>query len=131
MKERQTNAWPQISESELEVMKVLWQYQQPLSSGEIIEALTAQTLWKPKTIQTMLNRLVAKGAVAADKNGGKAYAYQALVAEEEYKLKASEHFLDKLYAGSMKSLVAQFVRQEKISPEEKEALRCLLEEGER
>ena len=82
MKESQTDAWPQISESELEVMKVLWQFQRPLSSGEIIEALTAKTLWKPKTIQTMLNRLVAKGAVAADKNSGKAYAYQALVAED-------------------------------------------------
>ena len=52
------------------------------------------------------------------------------MAEEAYKLKASEHFLDKLYAGSMQSLVAQFVRQEKILPEEKEALRRLLEEGE-
>ena len=96
MKESQTDAWPQISESELEVMKVLWQFQRPLSSGEIIEALTAKTLWKPKTIQTMLNRLVAKGAVAADKNSGKAYAYQALVAEEAYKLKASEHIHEKL-----------------------------------
>lgn len=120
----------QISESELEVMKVLWQSAAPLSAGEIIEALTARTLWKPKTIQTMINRLASKGAVAADRSGGRNFTYHAQVAEEAYKLKVSEHLLDKLYEGSMNLLVAQFVRQKKISPQEKEALRRLLEEDE-
>ena len=130
MKERAESDEIQISESELEVMKVLWQSAGPLSAGEIIEALTARTLWKPKTIQTMINRLVSKGAIAADRSGGRNFTYQAQVAEEAYKLKVSEHLLDKLYEGSMNSLVAQFVRQKKISPEEKEALRRLLEEDE-
>ena len=119
----------QISESELEVMKVLWQSPKPLTAGEIIEELVTRTLWKPKTIQTMINRLVSKGAVSADKSS-RNYTYQAAVAEEAYKIKASEHFLDKLYDGSMNLLVAQFVRQKKISPEEKEALLRLLEEDE-
>lgn len=130
MKERAESDEIQISENELEVMKVLWQSAGPLSAGEIIEALTARTLWKPKTIQTMINRLVSKGAIAADRSGGRNFTYQAQVAEEAYKLKVSEHLLDKLYEGSMNSLVAQFVRQKKISPEEKEALRRLLEEDE-
>lgn len=77
----------------------------------------------------MINRLVVKGAVSADKSC-RNYTYQAAVAEEAYKLQASEHFLDKLYDGSMNLLVAQFVRQKKISPEEKEALLRLLEEDE-
>ena len=122
--------WAAISESELEVMKVLWQHTQPLSSGEIVAYLTPKTDWKPKTIQTMLNRLVAKGAVAAEKKDGKNYVYQALIPEDAYKLKASEHFLAKLYEGSMNMLVTQFVRQKKLSTEEKAALRRLLEEEE-
>ena len=130
MKERAESDEIQISESELEVMKVLWQGAGPLSAGEIIEALTARTLWKPKTIQTMINRLVSKGAIAADRSGGRNYRYHAQVAEEAYKLKASEHFLNKFFEGSMNSLVAQFVQQKKISPQEKEALRRLLEEDE-
>ena len=130
MKEQAEKEDVQISESELEVMKVLWRENRPLSSGEIIDALVERTLWKPKTIQTMINRLVAKGAVAADKSGGRNFTYQAAVAEEAYTLKASERLLAKLYEGSMNRLVAQFVRQKKISPEEKEALRRLLEEDE-
>ena len=128
MKEHADQGDVQISESELEVMKVLWQSQAPLTAGEIIDALIDRTLWKPKTIQTMINRLVSKGAIRADKSSGRTFTYQAQVAEDAYKIKASEHFLDKLYEGSMNLLVAQFVRQKKISPEEKEALRRLREE---
>jgi len=56
----------QITEAELEVMKILWEYGKATSS-QIVERLTETTEWKPKTIQTLITRLVNKGAVGAEK----------------------------------------------------------------
>lgn len=122
------NRLPQISEGELEVMKVLWRQGEAMTSSQIIEQLTGETQWKAKTIQTMLNRLVIKAAVSVDKTNSRNYRYQPLVEEEIYKLKASEHFLDKLYDGSVNLLVANFVKEKKLSEQQKAELRSLLEE---
>ena len=51
---------PQISEAEYEVMKIVWKYA-PVSTNEITEKLLRTTAWSPKTIQTLIKRLVAKG----------------------------------------------------------------------
>lgn len=122
------NRLPQISEGELEVMKVLWRQGEAMTSSQIIEQLTGETQWKAKTIQTMLNRLVIKAAVSVDKTNSRNYRYQPLVEEEIYKLKASEHFLNKLYDGSVNLLVANFVKEKKLSEQQKAELRSLLEE---
>ncbi len=50
---------PKISEAELEVMKVLWS-RSPQTANEVIEALEVTMDWKPKTIRTLINRLVQK-----------------------------------------------------------------------
>ncbi|MDT3496361.1 BlaI/MecI/CopY family transcriptional regulator, partial [Bacillus toyonensis] len=52
-----------ISEAELEVMKVLWS-KSPQTANEVIEELEKNMDWKPKTIRTLINRLVHKEAVA-------------------------------------------------------------------
>lgn len=57
------SAFPQISEAKFEVMKVVWKYA-PVSTNEVTEALTRTTDWSPKTIQTLLKRLVTKGALS-------------------------------------------------------------------
>ena len=59
---------PQISEAEFEVMKVIWQ-KAPVSTTEVTDDLTQRTDWSPKTIQTMLKRLVNKNALTYQKNG--------------------------------------------------------------
>ena len=53
---------PRISESEWEVMKVVWS-QSPTNASQIIKDLSPTTTWKPKTIMTLINRLVKKGAL--------------------------------------------------------------------
>ena len=57
---------PQISEAEYEVMKIVWKYA-PISTNEITEKLLKTTAWSPKTIQTLIKRLVTKGALAYEK----------------------------------------------------------------
>ncbi len=50
---------PHISEAEFEVMKSVWKYA-PINTNEITEKLTLTTSWSPKTIQTLIKRLVSK-----------------------------------------------------------------------
>lgn len=61
------NSIPQISEAEYEVMKVIWNYA-PISTNDVIDKLSSTTSWSPKTIQTMLLRLVKKKVLTYEKN---------------------------------------------------------------
>lgn len=53
---------PQISEAEYEVMKIVWKHA-PINTNEITEKLLQSTSWSPKTIQTLIKRLVTKGVL--------------------------------------------------------------------
>jgi BlaI family penicillinase repressor len=121
---------PQISESELEVMKVVWRLGQA-GSSQIIKELTETTEWKPKTIQTLITRLVEKGAIKAEKStttGTKAFVYSPLVDEAEFKARASESFLQKMYNGSVNLMLASFVKQQKLTKKDFDELKKLLKD---
>ncbi|MGI6706793.1 MAG: BlaI/MecI/CopY family transcriptional regulator [Clostridia bacterium] len=116
---------PKISDAEWKVMKVLWK-KSPLTAGEIVDALKPHTSWSPKTIHTLISRLVSKKAVAVNKSTP-LHQYSPLVSEEECTLKETESFLKKVYDGSLHLLVAKFIKEEKLSPEELEELKKMLE----
>jgi len=118
---------PQITEAELEVMKVLWELGS-VTSGPIVEKLCSSTDWKPKTIHTLISRLVSKEAVLAEKIDGKSYLYTAKVTEESYRADASSTFLEKVYNGSVSLMMANFVKKQKLTKEEIVQLKQLLEE---
>jgi BlaI family transcriptional regulator, penicillinase repressor len=120
---------PQISESELEVMKILWELDQATSS-QITDLLTQMTEWKPKTVQTLITRLAAKGAIKAEKTGSKAFLYLPLVSEGEYKAYANDSFLHKIYNGSVNLMLASLIKEQKLSKAEIDSLKKLLDEGE-
>lgn len=117
----------QISEAELEVMKVLWELEQA-TSAEIIEKLSSTTDWKPKTIGTLINRLVSKQAVKAENTDTKAYLYSPLVSEALYKEHATDSLVEKLYNGSVKMMLASFIENHKLSKKDLESLKKMLEE---
>ncbi len=118
---------PRISETEWEVMKVVWA-KGPCSAGEIIETLAgSDPSWHPKTVKTYLTRLVGKGALGFRKEG-RAYQYRALVKETECVSAASESFLERVFGGSLKPMLAHFVEHKKLSPVEIKELKDLLEE---
>jgi BlaI family penicillinase repressor len=118
---------PQISEAELEVMKILWELKSA-TSAQIINRLSLSTEWKPKTIQTLITRLTAKGAVKAENNGNKAFSYSPVVSEEDYKVFANNSFLQKIYNGSVNLMLTSFIKERKLSKEDIENLKKLLEE---
>ena len=117
---------PRISETEWEVMKVVWA-KSPRSAGEIIETLgVADPTWHPKTIKAFLGRLVKKGALGF-KREGRAYMYRPLVREEECADAASESFLSRVFGGSLKPMLAHFVDRKKLSAAEISELKRILE----
>lgn len=114
-----------ISDSELEVMRVLWDAGEPLPVADIRRELQARRGWESTTIKTLVQRLVAKGAVAQEKRG--IYYYTPLVTEKEYNDWATERLVRKLYRGNAKNLVAALVRADELTKEDIDELRSMLE----
>ena len=114
----------QISEAEFEVMKVIWKYA-PISTNEVTEKLTQTTDWSPKTIQTMLKRLVTKKALTYEKQS-RVFVYTSLVPKTEYIRQESNSFLNKYYNGNIVSMLTSYLEDDKLSKTELDTLRHLL-----
>ena len=116
----------QITDAEFCVMKVLWK-KGPCTSSEIVDEVSKEQNWNDKTIRTLINRLVSKEAVKAEKNGTKAFVYSSLISEKDYVNAETGNFLNKLYGGSVKLMLANFVENNKLTEEEIQNLRDILE----
>ena len=116
---------PKISESEWEVMRVLWS-ESPLTANKIVEKLTATKHWKATTIRTLVNRLVEKSAVGYEKES-REYHYYPLVAEAECIRAESNSFLRRVYSGALNPILSAFMENEELSPEDIEALKRILQ----
>ena len=112
-----------ISDSELEVMKVLWEADDALPVTEIRTALQARRGWEATTVKTLVGRLVAKGALAQEKRN--VYYYRPLIGREEYSGWAAQDLVDRLFKGSARGLVAALVRSDGLSAEDIDELREL------
>lgn len=118
---------PQISESEFEVMKLVWKYA-PISTNEITEKLLQTTNWSPKTIQTLIKRLVTKGALTYEKQS-RVFIYSPLVKESEYIGQESNSFLNRYYNGDITAMLSAYIENERLSEAEINTLRSLLSKG--
>jgi len=117
---------PQISDAEWLVMKVLWK-ESPLGSSDVINELKGTTDWKPKTIKTLLSRLVTKKALSYEVES-RGYSYYPLVSENECAKEEARSFLGRVYNGSLNLLVKNFIENKELSTEEIEELKKLLED---
>ena len=115
---------PQISESEFEVMKIIWKYA-PISTNEITEKLLQTTSWSPKTIQTLIKRLVNKGAVTYEKQS-RMFVYTPVIKENEYTGQESNSFLNRYYDGNITTMLSAYIENDKLSESELDTLRTLL-----
>ena len=117
---------PKISESEWEVMRVLWA-KSPLTANAIVEKLTATTHWKPTTIRTLTTRLAEKKALGYEKKG-REYHYYPLVSEVECIRAESHSFLRRVYRGALKPILAAFMENGELSAKDIEELKRILDE---
>lgn len=112
----------QVSDYELELMKIIWSNENHALYAEIAEALEAKgESWTKNTIITLLSRLMEKGLLKSNKIGRK-NEYVAVVSEEAYQGAQTETFLHKLYQGDAKGLVCTLIEREMLSPEDYEYL---------
>jgi BlaI family penicillinase repressor len=116
-----------ISEAEWEVMKALWE-ESPVSVNELTDRLAPTKRWHRKTVRTMLNRLLRKGAVGNSVVDGM-YRYYPALSKENCTRSATERFIDRVFDGSLAPMIAQFVRRRPLTAEEKRELRKLLNES--
>lgn len=114
-----------ISDAESRVMEVLWQ-KAPQTSEDIVAALLAPTGWHEKTIKTLLNRLLGKGAVSAEKDGRR-YLYSPQLRREDWQQLESRSLLDRVFGGKVAPLLAHFSQHEKLSARDVAELRKLID----
>ncbi len=110
-----------ISDSELEVMRVLWEAGDALPITELRQALHERRGWEATTVKTLVQRLVAKGVLEQEKR--KVFYYRPLVSESEYSDWALNGMVQRLFRGSAKALVATLVQSEGLSDEDIAELR--------
>ncbi len=116
----------QITDAEFCVMKALWK-NEPCTSNEIVKEVSKNQDWNDKTIRTLINRLISKGAVKAEKNTTKAYIYSSVISKKDYINAENDNFLNKLYGGSVKLMLASFVENNNFTDEEIQNLKDILE----
>ena len=113
----------QISESELELMKIIWRNDGAALYADIMEELEQQGFkWKKNTVLTFLSRLVDKKMISTNKIGRR-NEYTALVTENEYQSEQTKKFVEKVYNGSVKGLVNMLLESNLVPENETEELR--------
>lgn len=116
---------PKISDAEWIVMEVIWS-SAPITASDIVDALGPQSGWTGATIKTMLNRLVKKGALKYEAEG-KRYLYRPAVSRQASVKGESRSFLGRVFGGEVGPMLAHFVEDAKLTPEQIEELRKLLD----
>ncbi|MEZ2661611.1 BlaI/MecI/CopY family transcriptional regulator [Aneurinibacillus aneurinilyticus] len=118
---------PKISEAEWEVMKILWS-KSPQTANEVIDALEGQKEWKPKTVRTLISRLLQKKVISYHQETNKTYLYYPLVSQDDYLQVETQSFLKRLYGGALKPLLVNFLQEQKLSSEEINELKRILDD---
>jgi len=115
---------PKISSSEWEVMNVLWTLS-PRTAAEVFTALPAGHNWHPKTVNTFLARLAAKGAVRVTKDGN-VNVYVARLRREDCVAREGRGFLERVFRGATGPMLLHFFEQAELTAEEIHELEKLL-----
>lgn len=119
----------QVSDSELELMKIVWASGGTARYAQIMEELEkAGRTWQKNTVITLLSRLVDKGLLKTSKIGRR-NEYTALVSQGEYQAQQARALVGKLYAGDARGLVATLIQGEMLSAEDYEELKRFWEDG--
>lgn len=118
-----------LPDAELEIMQIVWEAGEPVSSSYILEQ-QGQRKWVLATLMTVLARLTEKGFLVCEKQG-RNNLYYAAILEDDYKKSEGKTILEKLYGNSFKNLVTSLYSSEAIDKSDLEDLRKFLDELEK
>ena len=119
-----------ISDAEGEVMEVLWRSKAALGTDEIAKGLEGRHDWQLATVKTLVNRLLTKGAISAEKEGRR-YLYTPVLQRDAWLKEQSVGLVDRLFDGRLAPLVAHFSSHRKLKKADLDALRALLKDHDR
>lgn len=113
-----------ISDAESAVMKVLWD-EPGLAAEQVKERL--QNEWQLSTVKTLLNRLLSKDILRAEKSV-RHFCYFPLVSKESYVANEAQSFLTRVFDGSLAPIFTHFSKHKGLKAEDRAALKRLLAE---
>ena len=116
-----------LGEAELEIMQVVWDSGNPVTSNYILKELQERRSWQLSTLMTSLARLADKGFISCDRSTGR-NLYTSIISEKEYKTGASKHFLEKLYNNSIQNMITALYDSKEIKNSDIEELRNFLDQ---
>jgi len=119
---------PAITNSELELMKMLWE-NAPLTTPELAARAATACGWNGSTVKTLLTRLVEKGAILQE-GEKRSYSYRPLLSREAYREEAGKRLAAQAFDDDCAAMVSFFVRRGKLSAADLAELKRLLDEQE-
>ena len=120
------NKLKKLGEAELEIMQVVWNSGNPVTSNYILKELQERRNWQLSTLMTSLTRLADKGFISCDRSTGR-NLYTSIIPENEYKAGASKHFLEKLYNNSIQNMITALYNHKEINSSDIRELRNFLD----
>ncbi|MBZ9618270.1 BlaI/MecI/CopY family transcriptional regulator [Clostridium estertheticum] len=118
---------PKITNAEWEIMKIIW-INPKITAINITNELNDKFEWKLATVKTLINRLLTKSAIGFNKVGYE-YLYFPLVSENECIKSERKSFINRVFNGSMQSLLLNFTQSQEISETDIEELITILEQS--
>ena len=115
-----------ISAAESRIMEALWR-RSPLTAEEIVADVAGPQGWSEATVKSLINRLLTKGAIEAEK-AGRRYLYRPRVERAAYVSDESRGLIDRLFGGRIAPLVSHFSKTDQLSPEDIAELKRLIAE---
>ena len=108
------------------VMEALWR-KSPRSAEAVAAEVAGEQSWTEATVKTLLNRLLKKGAIAADKEGRR-YLYRPVLRRDQYVSHESQSLIDRLFGGRVSSLLMHFSERDNLSADDIAELKRLVAE---
>jgi BlaI family penicillinase repressor len=115
------NLSEKIADAELEIMKILWREDRPVTFRDLRDELSVTKKWEKSTVNTLVHRLAEKGVISTEPRRGAPYSPN--VTELDYKQAQEQEMLDKLYDGSVKNFVAALCKGGRLSATDIDELR--------
>lgn len=116
---------PQISDAEFEVMSIIWKYE-PISTNDVVERLSKNKKWSPKTITTMLFRLEKKGVISHEKEG-RVFVYSALIQKDAYLKAERSAFINRFFDGALNQMVVSYLNENDLTKNDIGTLQAILD----
>ena len=116
-----------ITDSELEVMQVLWREGRPLSFTEIHTAFAGKSKWSKSTIQTFIGRLRDKGFISTQNHY--VTLFSPTISEEEHRKTEGQNLINKLFNGCAKTMVAALCKNGQLGEDDIDELKALFKIG--